>query len=111
MRPPSYDELRALYVTARTELHAALCEGAFRVGRDPMDLQGVLAALQACAISTGRARECVRRWLAGLPLGELPECVPLQRVTGEDACDVCGHRCDAATGCEAHPWWRGSGGR
>lgn len=55
-----------------SELHRVLCEGAFRLDRDPMDLQPVFAALQDGAISTGKARESVRRWLAGLPL-ELPD--------------------------------------
>ena len=60
-----------MWWTEHKALHKVLCEGSFSLDRDPMALMPVFCALQDCenGISTGKARECVRRWLAGLPLG------------------------------------------
>lgn len=61
-----------LFAHASKDLHAALCEGAFKINRDPMDLQPVFYALQGQHVSCGWARTAVRRWLAGLPV-QVPE--------------------------------------
>jgi hypothetical protein len=99
-------DLLAMAVAARGDLHTALCEGAFRVDRDPMAINGILLGVQAWRYSTGQARTCLRRWLAGLPI-EAPDCVPVQRVDGVDICDVCQQLADPVAGCTCTLYLRG----
>lgn len=97
----THDELATLLYRAHDDLHAALVAGTARLDRDAMAMQPVFAALQAGAISTGKARDALRRWVHGLRI-ELPEHGTVERVTGLDACDVCGECTDPAVGCERH---------
>lgn len=53
--------------------HKLLIDGAFSIDRDPMDLQPMLAMLQQCELSTGKAREVIREWLAGVTEFDLPD--------------------------------------
>lgn len=46
---------------------------AVRAERDPMALQPMLEALQCADISTGKAREVIREWLAGETKFDLPD--------------------------------------
>lgn len=60
--------LRREYAEATMKLHKMSCEGTFSLNRDVMDLNKLFDALRSCGdrISLGKARECVRLWLAGL---------------------------------------------
>ncbi len=50
------------------KLHTAMCAGAFSLDRDVMDLNPLFEALRRDGdrVSLGKARECVRLWLAGM---------------------------------------------
>lgn len=60
------------WVRLEKQNHKLLCDGAFSIDRDPLKLQPVLGMLQYGEISTGKARECIRLWLAG-ESSELPD--------------------------------------
>lgn len=66
-----YKSLINQWYKDHSDLSKVLCEGAFKIERDPMELQGVFYALQDGIITTGWARDAVRRWLAGLPIPDL----------------------------------------
>ena len=57
-----------------------LRDGAFGINRDPMTLNRMLFALQCGAISLGKARECIRLWLAGEPYRVAEGCDPCSPV-------------------------------
>ncbi|RYE75133.1 MAG: hypothetical protein EOO74_10500, partial [Myxococcales bacterium] len=65
-------DLAHRFVEKSSDLHTALCQGAFKIERDPMEMQGVFMALQDGHVSTGFARTALRRWLAGLPVDRVP---------------------------------------
>lgn len=58
-------------------------------GRDPMDFQGVLMAVQCGGVSTGRARELLRDWLAGLPANPPPDDTPNPFGMDDNPAEIC----------------------
>jgi len=80
-----YHDLVALFVKISQELHAVLCDGAFSLNRDPMDLVPLFRRLQDEEVSCGYAREAVRRWLAGLPSNIADEAYPSEDLTFDEA--------------------------
>lgn len=81
----SYHDLVALFCKVSQELHAVLCDGAFSLDRDPMDLVPLFRRLQDEEVSCGYARDSVRRWLAGLPSNIADEAYPSENLTFDEA--------------------------
>lgn len=68
-----YEELLREWSRQEMEIDRLQGEGAFSLARNAEDLNPVLYALQAGAISVSKARECIRQWLSGNYNYYLPE--------------------------------------
>jgi uncharacterized coiled-coil protein SlyX len=85
-----HSDLAGRFVKTSQELHAALCEGAFSIDRDPMELMPLFRRLQDEEASCGYARDAIRRWLAGLPVDIADDIYPSEDLTFDEA-DVIHH--------------------
>lgn len=59
------EELWAEIGRLHQQLHHLECRGVFSLDRDPFALMPVIDAYADGVISGGKARSCIRRWLAG----------------------------------------------
>jgi hypothetical protein len=82
------DKCWVMLVEEMRKCHKLECDGAFSLDRDPMAFQPVLAALQDGSISTGKARELLREWLAGAELKHATDVDPESATARAEAAEA-----------------------